>query len=267
MIVVVLPNFTEHEGHEKLAPMAAPNPPVGFVRGFVERQTARLGRDRSAVRVLDVGCGRGDTVAWLCDNGWDAYGIDVDERYLEQGRVYLTGDRLLRLDGAYPFPGGHFDIVLSDQVLEHVANVDRFAAEVSRVTAPGGSGLHIFPARWRPVEVHLHAPLVHWLPKGNPRRTALRLLLSAGLAAPYFQGYGLDDRVEIFGAFSDDETFYRPLRVLDTVFGRHGLRCDWKTPSQDKLRHHLPAFPGALLPAAGLLYRHVFSVCMVTTKR
>lgn len=145
------------------------------------------------MRVLDVGCGRGDTVAWLRAQGWDAYGVDVDAEYLERGRAYLDGAgddpsrlRLAREDLSFPFEDGFFDIVLSDQAIEHVEDLEALAAEVARVSAAGSRGLHIYPARWYPVEPHLKTPFTHWLPKGQPRRAAEAACLRTGLAAPYF---------------------------------------------------------------------------------
>src|SRR4051812_19316153 len=123
-----LPSFTEHEGHRKVQPIVIPTAPVAYVQEFLRKRSAR-----GKVRVLDVGCGRGDTVAWLLDRGWDAYGIDINEAYLDMGRQYLDAHghnpgrlRLMYDDFTYPFEAGYFNVILSDQVLEHVPNLDAF---------------------------------------------------------------------------------------------------------------------------------------------
>lgn len=265
-----MPSFTDHEGHGKLEPLTAPAAPPTFLLEFLDGIARSAARPKADVAVLDVGCGRGDTVAWLCDHGWNAYGVDIDERYLDQGRPYLEsghgGDRLRLLTGRYPFPDQTFDVVLSDQVLEHVADLDTFFAEVARVSRVGAAGLHIFPARWRPVESHLLAPLVHWLPKGRPRRVALRALLAVGLTAPYFGDRPLAERVEIFAHYSDTETFYRGLGQLARVCAEHGLGADVTTPARTKVRSRLPGVPDALVPAAAFVYRHTFSVGLETRR-
>ena len=268
-----LPNFAEHDEDTKNHPIETPiAPPVNF-----RRYLGRLLEDRStgpdALRIIDVGCGRGDTVAWLCAQGWDAYGIDISPEYIQRGREYLARQgasperlQLLNDDTTYPFPDGMFDVVLSDQVIEHVADLELFASEVARISAPGACGLHNFPAKWRPVETHLLSPFVHWLPKGPLRRAAVAGALWIGLAAPYFKEFPFSDRVEIFSRFSEEETFYRSLRSTIATMQRHGLRCDARLASQDKIAMRLPTAPKAALPLLGWLYRHMSNTALQTHK-
>jgi hypothetical protein len=173
---------------------------------------------------------------------------------------------LINGDFSYPYPDGACDIVLSDQVIEHVEQLDQFAAEAARVSAPHAVGMHIFPAKWRPVETHLLMPLVHWLPKGPLRRTAISAVLRAGRGAPYFEGYPHADRVAIYNLFSENETFYRSLRGTAETLERHGLRSEVRIASRDKIGFHLPGAPRALLPLLGWLYRHFASVVLYTEK-
>ncbi|WP_292975963.1 class I SAM-dependent methyltransferase [Mycobacterium sp.] len=268
-----LPNFAEHDEDSKNHLIESPIVPTGYVQRYLERELDRRGTDRAALRILDVGCGRGDTVAWLCAEGFDAHGTDVRTDYIDRGREYLTriGADPVRLqpmnpDFTYPFADGMFDVVLSDQVLEHVADLGAFATEVARVSARGAGGLHIWDAKWRPVESHLRAPIVHWLPKGPLRRAGVTAALRFGLAAPYFTDYALRERAEIFGRFSEDETFYRSVRASIKTMQRHGLRCDAKLSSREKIGDRLPGAPKAALPALGWLYRHMFSVYLQTVK-
>jgi SAM-dependent methyltransferase len=267
-----LPNFTEHDGHTKLERLGdgAYLAPVPFLAGWLRAVGAELSQDGQKPRILDIGCGRGDTLFWMLDHGWDAWGIDVDERYLGVGREYLRArgedpERLKWFDGGpYPFPDEHFDAVFSDQVFEHVADLDALASEAARVTKVGGRGIHIFPARWRPVEPHLHAPVVHWLPKGKPRRVALRGLLSVRMAAPYFTDFDLDDRVTIFAEFSDEETFYRPIAEIQATLARNGIAADPIGPSRQKVSTRLPWVPEPARPVAAWLIRNCATVALDT---
>jgi SAM-dependent methyltransferase len=269
----VLPNFAEHDEDAKNHPLETPIAPPANFRRYLDRQLEDRSKGRETLRIIDVGCGRGDTAAWLCAQGWDAYGIDISPNYIERGREYLTRNgadperlQLLNDDFTYPFPDGMFDIVLSDQVIEHVADLELFASEVARISAPGASGLHNFPARWRPVETHLLAPFVHWLPKGPLRRAAVATSLRSGLAARYFTEFPFWDRVEIFNRFSEDETFYRSLRSTIATMQRHGLRCEARVASQDKIAMRLPNAPKAALPLLGWFYRHMSSTALQTHK-
>jgi len=269
----VLPNFAEHDEDTKNHRIETPIVPQEYFRRYLGRQLEDRRRGCQTLRIIDVGCGRGDTVAWLCAQGWDAYGIDISPEYIQRGREYLAEEgadparlQVLNDDLTYPFPDGMFDVVLSDQVIEHVADLELFASEVARISAPGACGLHIFPARWRPVECHLKSPFVHWLPKGALRRAAVTACMRIGLAAPYFREFSFQDRVEIFSRFSDEETFYRSLRSTIATVQQHGLRCDARLASRDKIGFHLRTAPKAALPLLGWLYRHMFSVVLHTHK-
>lgn len=112
--------------------------------------------------VLDLGCGNGDLVQQYRDRGFAAFGCDfqfkpgphVDE-LCDQGAICVIDDGIYRL----PFDDATFDVVFSDQVFEHAQNFSETLAEMKRVMKPGGVSLHIFPSRYRPLEVHVGVPL------------------------------------------------------------------------------------------------------------
>ena len=116
----------------------------------------------SSTVFLDMGCGNGDNVQSLIDQGYVAYGCDFQFKegtYAEQ----LTAENKLRLIDSenyrLPFDDNTFDVVISDQVFEHVQNYDVTLAEINRVTREGGAGLHIFPSKHSFLEPHVHVPL------------------------------------------------------------------------------------------------------------
>lgn len=271
MVPRALPEFTDHPEDTKNHRFQTPITPPEQVRLFLQRHS-EMGA-RRAHRVLDVGCGRGDTVAWLRARGWDAYGVDVDADYVERGRAYLASAaddparlQLVRDDLSFPFEDGFFDIVLSDQVIEHVPNLNALAAEVARVSAPASRGLHIYPARWYPVEPHLKTPFTHWLPKGPVRRTAEAVCLRTGLAAPYFTEYSLAERMQIYSKYSEEHTFYRSVTSTIAVMERHGLVCDARQAAQDRVALRLPTVRGPALAMLGWMCRHLHSVALYTVK-
>jgi len=103
--------------------------------------------------VLDFGCGRGgDVAAWRAE-GYQAFGCDI---VLEEPAEWL---RLIGTPYRLPFEDATFDLVVSDQVLEHVQHHDLAFGEIHRVLKPGAISLHRFPPRWRPIEVHVRMPL------------------------------------------------------------------------------------------------------------
>jgi len=84
-------------------------------------------------------------------------GVGFRARY--PGIPYVQGDAC-----ALPFADGHFDIVFSNAVVEHVGGRERQRALVAEALRVGRSVFVTTPNRWFPVEVHTRLPLVHWLP-------------------------------------------------------------------------------------------------------
>jgi SAM-dependent methyltransferase len=115
----------------------------------------------ASATVLDFGCGDGSAVAAWRAAGHQAYGCDIA---LDHRHEWL---RLIDQPYHLPFGDCDFDLVVSNQVLEHVKDHDVAFKEIRRVLKPGAASLHLFPPRWTPIEPHLHVPLAtvvqdHW---------------------------------------------------------------------------------------------------------
>jgi SAM-dependent methyltransferase len=90
-------------------------------------------------RVLDLGCGTGDSVDFFraADPSVDWTGVDIADSREALQRVRADA-RFEVFDGvALPFEDGAFDLVYCKQVLEHVHRPAPLLAEVTRVLAAG----------------------------------------------------------------------------------------------------------------------------------
>jgi len=91
---------------------------------------------------LDVGCGPGALVtAALATGAARVTGIDRSTGFLAAARARAGGRRTRFAAGdagALPLPGNRFDVVVSGLVLNFVPDPQRAAAELARVTMPGG---------------------------------------------------------------------------------------------------------------------------------
>lgn len=110
-------------------------------RAMVRRALA----DLPPGRALDVGCGSGGNSDVLRRLGWDVTALDYsDEATRAAGR---RGLRVLRGDArTLPFRDAEFDLVISTDAWEHVAEDERVAAEAHRVLRPGGTLFVAVPA-------------------------------------------------------------------------------------------------------------------------
>lgn len=98
-------------------------------------------------RILEIGGGTGYQAKLLAERGFTVESIDVAGSNYQDDRVYPV----TVYDGkVFPFEDGAFDIVLSSNALEHVADLTQLHRESRRVLKPGGYCLHVMPtAVWR----------------------------------------------------------------------------------------------------------------------
>jgi SAM-dependent methyltransferase len=94
-----------------------------------------------AVKALDVGCGPGETDAYLVGELGELHGVDISEGVLEAARERNPGFTYTLYDGErLPFADGEFDLVFAICVVHHVppARWRDFVTELTRVVRPGG---------------------------------------------------------------------------------------------------------------------------------
>ncbi len=104
-------------------------------------------------RILDVGCGLGTYVEQFRRYTKDVHGVDVDPEKVAKASETLPNIQVSPAEHL-PFPDQTFDVVFSNEVIEHVQD-DRLAvAEAVRVTKDGGHVVIYAPNRLYPFETH-----------------------------------------------------------------------------------------------------------------
>ena len=108
-------------------------------RALIRTLEHRLFARQTLVRpVLDIGCGDGHFAALAFPGGIDV-GVDVSEKIVAEARRNGPYGRVEVIDGSVlPYSDGTFCTVVSNCVLEHVADVESLVGEVARVLARGG---------------------------------------------------------------------------------------------------------------------------------
>jgi SAM-dependent methyltransferase len=128
--------------------------------------------EEPAKRVLDVGCGIGNTVCLMNGDGYEGYGIDLPPLSRYWKRFGFSPCRYFGCDATrLPFQDNFFDFVCALGVIEHIGTklglhtlADgyremrlRFAVELLRVTRPGGRIVVSCPNKRFPVDIQ-HTP-------------------------------------------------------------------------------------------------------------
>ncbi len=184
-----------------------------------------------AARILDYGCGAGEVVRAGLERGLDIFGADefyggASSREIVKASGLLGGRVREIRDGVLDFDAGWFDLVLSNQVFEHVADLDRVLDEVWRVLKRDGRLVALFPSNKVIREGHVGLPFVHWLPPTSRLRYRYALgLRSLGLG--YFKAGKTRDRWTRDALdWLDRYTYYRPeAAILRSVSRRFDVQA------------------------------------------
>lgn len=71
-------------------------------------------------KILDIGCGDGDTLVLLKNLGWETYGLDIDSRSVEIARERGIHTRLGTYKELSEYPDHYFDAIRLYHVIEHI---------------------------------------------------------------------------------------------------------------------------------------------------
>jgi 2-polyprenyl-3-methyl-5-hydroxy-6-metoxy-1,4-benzoquinol methylase len=90
-------------------------------------------------KVLDVGCAEGRLVQLLRDKGFSSYGVEPSAMLVDVGRKTLGLDTLTHGEYAgHLFEKGHFDLIMSSGVIEHLSSLDDYFAAAYGHLRDGG---------------------------------------------------------------------------------------------------------------------------------
>lgn len=115
-------------------------------------------------RVLDIGCGFGESLAYHRMRGCDAHGVEADRNVANVAQHHGLSVRIGLFDPDAYAPES-FDYVTMDQVIEHMVDPIAALRGVARVLRPDGQlvmstpnadglGARVFGRRW----IHWHSP-------------------------------------------------------------------------------------------------------------
>ena len=121
-----------------------PNVEDNWDDALLRRRVLEVLRPEHAL--LDLGAGAG-IVKHMDFRGFARRicGVDPDPRVVSNP---MLDEGLVGLGDAIPYPDASFDVVVADNVLEHLENPYPVFAEVRRVMRPGGHFIFKTPNRW-----------------------------------------------------------------------------------------------------------------------
>jgi len=130
-----------------------------------EHYGARL----SHVRLLDMSCSTGFMANYMSKHAKSVVGIDIDENAIKFAQEHNSRDNLdfVVMDALHStFAEGSFDIVICNQMYEHVPSAELLMKEIYRVLKPGGVCFFGATNRLKVIETHYgKIPFLSYLPK------------------------------------------------------------------------------------------------------
>jgi len=185
----------------------------------------RLGKNLTKeATILDFGCGAGRTVYSLLDQGYiNAVGYDP-KNYLElrdpkDVSLFTVGNA----NGRLPFEDNSFDLIISEEVLEHVKDQVEVLRELHRIMRPGGVALHVFPARYNLIEGHMYVPLGGFF----AHRWWYQLWAMLGVRNEFQKGLSINETADRNSFYFVEGLNYVPNSFYTVVWQQLGYQWKW----------------------------------------
>jgi SAM-dependent methyltransferase len=220
--------------------------------------------DRGSVNILDAGCGDGFLLAYLAKNlplllpgiAFGMYGFDVHDHGVQYegfsgGSIEALTKEIPIVDwerritsiscsDSWPYEDGFFDLIVSNQVIEHVNDHNIFLSEIYRTLKSEGYSIHLFPLKNCIFENHLKLPFVHKINNFDFLRSYVRGFSRLGLGK--FRAYNkksamlLDEYVERHADYMHYFTNYISYNEILRLAKKCRLRASFKYTRELYLR-------------------------------
>lgn len=152
---------------------------LGFIKDQIVSHFGRDGSDRKplkGLRLLDIGCGGGLVSEPMARLGASVTGVDASPDNIKTAMTH-AGETGLNIDyragtaeGLLANDEPKFDVVLNLEVVEHVADAERFLEDTAHLVAPGGimiiATINRTAKAWALAIVGAEYVL-RWLPRGT----------------------------------------------------------------------------------------------------
>ena len=91
-------------------------------------------------KILDLGCGNGISARLLNQADFNVVGTDISPLFLEEAREWENSRLQYRICDVIelPFESGSFDVICSNELIEHLPDVETALTEMIRVVRMGG---------------------------------------------------------------------------------------------------------------------------------
>lgn len=189
-------------------------------------------KNRPTIKILDAGCGDGNLTFFLNkylpqfhkETTFELFGYDVKDHGVQPSGFTALSIKKLRKEWPeinwekrirfisskepWPFENNSFDIVISNQVLEHVWDHNHFFFEQYRVLKEKGFSVHLFPVKEVMYDGHVFLPWVHKLKSWDSIYKHVKFLSRIGLGSYKKEKSKFNNDVELFSRVWADKLYH-----------------------------------------------------------
>ncbi len=125
---------------------------------YVQKKVVSYINLRVNIKILDVGCGTGDTLVIISKlSTAKLYGLDISKNMLLRARKKLGRKAKLILGDVekIPFEDNYFDYVLNTEAFHHFPNPNKSLKEINRVLKKDGKFIL--------ADLNFYSDFIHWL--------------------------------------------------------------------------------------------------------
>lgn len=216
----------------------------------------RCGASKKTFYLLDAGCGDGHLIHYFHrslqtlhpDKRFVVHGFDVSDHGVQsdgflgkavKNLMILEPDvdwsnRIYSLNQGqlWDFNEQKYDFIVSNQVLEHVRDKDRFFFNVSQKLIDGGYSVHLAPLRSVVPEDHVHIPFAHRLTNFGAMYAFIWMMSAFGVGkfrkARKFTGVDLETYSERHADYLYHWTAYSSESETLSYARKHFMRADFR---------------------------------------
>ena len=180
-------------------------------------------------KILDFGCGQGEIVQILLDHGFDAYGVDIYHQGLPdeiKNSDLFREKRICAIEVGQrlPFEDVIFDVIISNQVFEHIVDLVQVMGELSRILKEDGIMYHRFPSLGVFREGHTGVAFSHWFPNRSKSRYYFLLFFRAlGFGFHKEQHSSMSKWAKHKASYLDEKCTYRRYKELMKLFSAYDV--------------------------------------------